>query len=590
MIKSVLVVSIVSGILAVGPYTEVSAPEPVVDTAKGRYFDVSGDGRLVIFETTLMLSPADTDPFLDVYLHDRHTGETRMLNVRPDGSESSGIALSPAISANGGYAVFYTSASDLGPPDANGDIDAYWLDLASGEFRLVSVDTDGVDAGNLPDGSARALPRISADGSSVVFVSPGSSLPGETDNSGGVFVYHVGTGTTERVTVSTDGDTGGGGQPHISHNGRYVAFKSSSTNLVDGDTNGQTDVFVRDLDAGTTVRASTILSDGQLYSEAISEYGVPVVTEDGRYVLFSATTPEDGTQLYRKDLVTGSLVLFTTSIDGEPSNHASLSYGTASSNGVVAIRSYASDLVEVDFNETMDVFVASLSDFSGFRRVSELPGGYGGDDWSYLPRISANGRHVLFYSEADNLGDTSLGRVFGVALGGPFADVDEGALAENEITWLREEGITRGCDWDLYCPGDPVTRGQMASFISRTLNLPAASDDFFADDNSSSHEGSINALREAGITFGCSSDGDSFCPDDLVTRAQMASFLARALELDPSEAGFSDDDGSVHELNIGAIAAAGITVGCDADRPDLFCPDAEVTRRQMAAFLYRSQH
>jgi hypothetical protein len=145
--------------------------------------------------------------------------------------------------------------------------------------------------------------------------------------------------------------------------------------------------------------------------------------------------------------------------------------------------------------------------------------------------------------------------------------------------------ITSGCDPDRFCPDDSVTRAQMASFLARALGLPAAADDWFTDDDTSTHEANINRIAEAGVTLGC--DSGVYCPDDPVERAQMASFLARALALEPSTADrFSDDDGSTHEANIDALADAAITQGCST--PGWFCPTDQVTRGQMAAFLYRA--
>ena len=166
---------------------------------------------------------------------------------------------------------------------------------------------------------------------------------------------------------------------------------------------------------------------------------------------------------------------------------------------------------------------------------------------------------------------------------GRFVDI-AGSPFLTEILWIADQGITQGCDSTRYCPNDPVLRGQMASFLARALNLPSGSTDFFRDDNGSVHESNINGIRQAGVTLGCGAD--VFCPGDLVTRAQMASFLARALNLPATSTDyFSDDTGSSHEANINRVAAAGITLGCKAGS---YCPAEPVTRGQMAAFLFRA--
>lgn len=169
------------------------------------------------------------------------------------------------------------------------------------------------------------------------------------------------------------------------------------------------------------------------------------------------------------------------------------------------------------------------------------------------------------------------------AISGPFTDADVSPFS-SDIQWALAEGITAGCAPTLYCPDAPVTREQMASFLVRALDLPGGAPDRFTDDESSPHESDINALAAAGITGGCTAT--HFCPGDPVTRAQMASFLVRALGLSPSSSNqFTDDDGNPHERNINALALAGITGGCG---PGRYCPNSTVTRGQMAAFLHRA--
>jgi hypothetical protein len=161
-------------------------------------------------------------------------------------------------------------------------------------------------------------------------------------------------------------------------------------------------------------------------------------------------------------------------------------------------------------------------------------------------------------------------------------DIDASIFA-NDIRWAFDRGITVGCAPNLFCTSNAVTREQMASFLARGLGLPAASGDYFADDSASAHQEDINRVAEAGITVGCRPD--RYCPKATVTRDQMASFLKRALALPPTDEDyFEDDEFSTHEGDINRMAAAGVTGGCDATR---FCPSAPVTRGQMAAFLHR---
>jgi peptidoglycan/xylan/chitin deacetylase (PgdA/CDA1 family) len=178
------------------------------------------------------------------------------------------------------------------------------------------------------------------------------------------------------------------------------------------------------------------------------------------------------------------------------------------------------------------------------------------------------------------------------AVPGPFDDVPSTSTHATSIARLKELGITQGCGDGLYCPGDPVTRAQMASFLVRAFELPAGSPDHFRDVTpGSTHATSIGAVYEAGITRGCSADGRDYCPSRSVTRAQMASFLARSLGLPdgPTDAFLDVAPGSTHAAAIGAIWEAGITKGCATDgRSPSYCPGDPVSRAQMASLLVRA--
>ncbi len=166
---------------------------------------------------------------------------------------------------------------------------------------------------------------------------------------------------------------------------------------------------------------------------------------------------------------------------------------------------------------------------------------------------------------------------------GAFDD-DNGNVHEANIDLIALLGITLGTSDDTFSPDDSVTRGQMAAFIRRALNLPASSTDFFTDDDNSIFEDDINAIAAVGITLG-KGDG-TFGPNESVTRGQMAAFLKRAFDIPASDVdAFTDDNGSIFEDDINAIAAAGITVGTSATE---FSPNDPVTRGQMATFLARA--
>jgi hypothetical protein len=155
---------------------------------------------------------------------------------------------------------------------------------------------------------------------------------------------------------------------------------------------------------------------------------------------------------------------------------------------------------------------------------------------------------------------------------------------KGDILWLYDSGIAAGCAPARFCPTQNVLRDQMASFLSRALELTGTPPDAFSDDNGNLHELQINRIAAEGIASGCATG--LYCPSDPVRRDAMASFLARALELTgtPPDA-FTDDNGNIHELNINRVAAAGVATGCGGGK---FCPASLVTREQMAAFLRRA--
>ena len=166
---------------------------------------------------------------------------------------------------------------------------------------------------------------------------------------------------------------------------------------------------------------------------------------------------------------------------------------------------------------------------------------------------------------------------------GPYGD-DDGNVHEYAIATLAAADVTAGCADDRFCPTAVVSRAQTATLLARSLQLPDAQTDAFADDGESVHQTSINALADAGLASGCRPG--NFCPGAMLTRAQMAALLGRALELPPATVdAFDDDDGTAHEDSINRLAAAGITAGSARGG---FHPAGRVTRAQLASFVVRA--
>ncbi|MFQ5518283.1 MAG: hypothetical protein ACE5E8_11990 [Acidimicrobiia bacterium] len=177
---------------------------------------------------------------------------------------------------------------------------------------------------------------------------------------------------------------------------------------------------------------------------------------------------------------------------------------------------------------------------------------------------------------------------------GAFTD-DDGNIHEADIDYIAGLGITAGCNPpanDHYCPGDYVTRAQMASFLVRAFGIDPSATDAFTDDDGNTHEDNIDALAAAGVTAGCNPPAnDHYCPGDYVTRAQMASFLVRALTgVTPFHAHVWTDvpQSNTHATTINAISGMKITLGCNPPANTNYCPGDYVTRAQMASFLARA--
>ncbi len=286
----------------------------------------------------------------------------------------------------------------------------------------VSLTSDGRD----PLGSSRNA-TVSADGRTVAFDSSASNLvAGDTNGASDVFVREIQSGTTELISVSTVGGVGNGGStlPALSGDGRYVAFLSTASNLVAGDTNGKKDVFVRDRIGGTTTRASL----DSLQDEANGDCEAPSLSSDGRYVVFSSVATDlvsgDGNgkkDIFRRDRDLAITIRVSLDVAGGDPNGDSEDPSVSDDGNTVAFASAAGDLHSDDPNATVDVFARDIagatthliSRASASGGVDGALGNAASGSVSAPPVrrvwISGDGRWVAFESGATNLvgGDTN---------------------------------------------------------------------------------------------------------------------------------------------------------------------------------------
>jgi Tol biopolymer transport system component len=344
---------------------------------------------------------------------------TTRVSIAPNGSPWNGAAGVPSISADGRFVAFGWMIDPV-EDDFYFENDVYVYDRESGQIVLASVSSDG-SVGN----SDSWFPSISADGRFVAFSSTASNLVnGDTINGNNIFLHDLHTKLTELISQSFDGSQGIGDSrtPSVSADGRYVAFDSFAENLVPADQNQFPDVFVRDRLLNLTLLISINSNGSQGNNWSVG----PSISADGRYVAFTSKAtnlvevdPADEciygecTNVFIYDRQTGQPELASVGMNGTLGNGDSRMPAISSDGRFVAFVSFATNLVSEDTNAQPDVFVYDRQT-SETTRVSVASdgtqaNGRSGDDFFGEPSISADGRYVAFASEANNLvaGDTN---------------------------------------------------------------------------------------------------------------------------------------------------------------------------------------
>jgi Tol biopolymer transport system component len=390
---------------------------------------ISADGRFVGFHSeATTLVPGDTNGRHDVFVMDRATGQVTRVSVSSAGVQGNMDSYMGRLSADGRFVAMHSEANNLVTGDTNIAMDVFIRDRqAPGQTTRVSVATGGAQANG-----ASYLPHLSADGRFVAFQSDATNLvPNDTNGSSDIFVHDRLLGQTTLVSVGTGGVPANGRseEPWLSADGSLVAFASEATNLVTGDANGRKDAFVRNRLTNVTTRVSVPSGPGE--SNGISEN--PSISADGTVVAFEsgATNLVPGDNNAASDVFVRDLRMLTTSMTsvtpaGAPGNGRS-SLASVSGDGLfVLFSSYATNLVPGDTNATFDNFVRDRLTGATSRVSVDSAGGQGnfGTGESYL---SADGRHAAMYSYASNLvtGDTN-----GV----------EDALVRDLFPWITTSG------------------------------------------------------------------------------------------------------------------------------------------------------
>ncbi len=352
---------------------------------------ISADGRFVAFGSgATNLVPGGSPLQWEIFRHDRLTGVTSLVNVDSFGNLNSGTSLYPSISADGSCVAF----------EGNGGISVH--DFTSGLTTSMSLNSNG---------NSFHSPAISGDARYVAFhrLHPTTIYHNRTD----VYVHDRQSGVTSVVNVNTAGVQTSGlysSDPSISFDGRLIAFASSASDLVAGDTNARYDIFVRDMQAGSTTRASVDSLGGEGNGDSLD----PSISSNGRFVAFSSVAtnlaPSDvngHADVFVHDSQTGATVLASVGSTGIQANADCLNPSLSGDGRFVTFKSVATNLVVGDTNNQMDVFVRDL--LLGTTQLVSVGLATAANGASDRAAISADGRNISFVSFAGNLvtGDTN---------------------------------------------------------------------------------------------------------------------------------------------------------------------------------------
>lgn len=382
---------------------------------------VSQSGQYVAFTSTSTdLVAGDTNGVSDVFLRDRTAGTTIIISKNPtSGAVGDGRSFEPKVSNDGNFVVFVSDASNLVAGDkveaSGGNTDVFRYNIATGQIELVSQTTDGA----FPDGDS-GEPNVSADGRFITYSTRARNLGGpDNNNASDVFLRDMNRGVgdalaTRAVSVAAGGvetetmSDGRSFDPQVSDDGKFVSYRSSSSNLNGGDTNGLVDTYVRDIDAGVNILVSVGAAGGSGNAESQSNS----ISGDGKFVAFrsaaSDLVPNDTNNvedIFLRNLTNNTTTLLSVNRTGTASARGQSRFPWLSANaGAVTFSSSANDLVAGDENNQEDVFLRDLVNGPIYLlSTSAANNGSGGNGASFDTYVSRDGRFVTFTSEASDL-------------------------------------------------------------------------------------------------------------------------------------------------------------------------------------------
>jgi len=578
---------------------------------------ISEDGRYVTFSSRASnLVAGDTNGVADGFLHDTQTGTTSLISVSSTGTQGNDQSNSIAITPDGRFVAFWSAASNLVTGDTNNKYDVFLRDTQTNTTTRVSVASNGTQ-GTANSGSTGA---ISANGRYITFTSTaGNLVSGDVNGKQDIFLHDTQTGNTTLISKSSAGVLGNdySFRPSISADGRYIVFDSRASNLAAGDNNIFFDVFLHDTLTGQT----SLVSKSSQGVSGTRDSMYAKISPDGKLVVFHSNANnlvagdvnnycpvyfgaeyKSCTDIFIYNVLTGTTSLVSLSSSGTQGNAASTRPSFSSDGRYIVFQSEADNLVSGDSNNKEDIFSHDIQ--TGTTTLASVSStGIQGNGDSINSRISGDGRFAVFSSKSSNLvsGDTNnVCDIFpfdGVYTDNcpdiflrkfmQFSDVPPNHWASDWIEGIYNASITSGYPDGTYRPEDPVTRAEMAVFLLNGMGVsppPINGSHPFSDINGHWAENYIEELYDQSITGGYP-DG-TYRPEKRVTRAEMAVFLLNSMAISPPSINeshpFTDISGHWAEIFIEELFDQGITGGY----PDgTYRPENRVTRAEMAVFL-----
>ncbi|MDS4012184.1 MAG: M10 family metallopeptidase C-terminal domain-containing protein [Defluviicoccus sp.] len=396
------------------PITSIIRASTAADGTQGNdesLFPVfSPDGtKLLLWSYASNLVAGDTNGSSDIFVKDLATGAIKLVSTDAAGVQGNDGSYEPDFSPDGTKVAFYSSASNLDGHDSNGVPDIFVKTLETGAIKCISTAAAGTRWND-----TSYDPKFSPDGTKVAFASYASNVvPGDTNSTASIFVKDLTNETVCFVSTNAAGEHGNGfsADPAFSPDGTKVAFRSSASNLVPGDTNENSDIFVKTLAAGAISLVSTAANGTQGNGGSYD----PIFSPDGTKMAFrsdaSNLVPGDSNgspDIFIKTLATGAIARISTDAAGAQANGGSGELVFSPDGTKVAFRSDASNLVAGDTNNRADIFVKVLAT-GAIERISTDAMGVQGNGSSYEPVFSPDGTKVAFRSDASNFvaGDTN---------------------------------------------------------------------------------------------------------------------------------------------------------------------------------------